>query len=250
MKNFIYTFIVAAALILPAAEIKAAELSTLEWKYKGITFSGLYAEGEKSKPGIIIFHQWLGVSAHEKEIAAELNKLGYTVLAADLYGMGNLPSNRDEAKKTAGTFYADRDKFRNHTSEALKAFMKKSGKSSKDIFAIGYCFGGTAALELARTGSPLAGFVSLHGGLANPVPDNDAKIKGRVLILHGAEDQSVPMSDVTLLIDSLRKNKKDFSVHIFSDAVHGFTHKNDPERYNKKADERSWRIMLDFFKEK
>lgn len=249
MKTIIYTILFAATLILPAVNVHADELSPLEWKSKGTTFTGFYAEGEKSKPGIVIFHQWLGVSSHEKEIASELNKLGYTVLAADLYGKGNIPSNRDDAKKIAGAFYADRGKFRSHVSEALKALSKKSGKSSKDIFAIGYCFGGTAALELARTGIPLAGFVSLHGGLANPLPADDSKIKGKVLILHGAEDQSVPMTDVTLLIESLRKHKKDFSVHIFADAVHGFTHKHDRERYNKKADERSWRIMLDFFKE-
>lgn len=250
MKNIIYTILLAAAFSLPAVNIQAAELSTLEWKYKGTAFSGLYAEGEKNKPGIIIFHQWLGVSIHEKEIASDLNRLGYTVLAADLYGKGNIPENRDEAKKIAGSFYTDRVKFRDHVSEAMKALSNKSGKSSKDIYAIGYCFGGTAALELARTGTPLAGFVSLHGGLANPAPADDAKIKGRVLILHGAEDQSVPMTDVTLLIESLKKNRKDFSVHIFADAVHGFTHKHDSGRYNKKADERSWRIMLDFFKEK
>lgn len=250
MKNIMYTFLFTAALILPAININAAELSPIEWKHKGTVFTGFYSEGEKSKPGIVIFHQWLGVSTHEKEIAAELNQLGYTVLAADLYGKGNMPANRDDAKKIAGTFYSDRDKFRSHVTEALKALSKKSGKSSKDIYAIGYCFGGTAALELARTGEPLAGFVSLHGGLANPAPADDANIKGKVLILHGAEDQSVPISDVTLLIDSLRKNRKDFSIHIFSDAVHGFTHKHDSERYNKKADERSWRIMLDFFKEK
>lgn len=249
MKTHIYSIIFAAGLIIPVVNIQAAELSPLEWKYKGTTFTGFYAEGEKSKPGIVIFHQWLGVSSHEKEIAAEFNKLGYTVLAADLYGNGNIPADRDDAKKIAGTFYADRGKFRSHVSEALKALSKKSGKSSKDIYAIGYCFGGTAALELARTGTPLAGFVSLHGGLANPLPADDSKIKGKVLILHGAEDQSVPMTDVTLLIESLRKHKKDFSVHIFADAVHGFTHKHDRERYNKKADERSWKIMLDFFKE-
>lgn len=250
MKQILYSLLFTAAFSITAIEIHAEGLSTLEWKYKGTTFSGLYAEGEKSKPGIIIFHQWLGISPHETAVAAELNKLGYTVLAADLYGNGNKPANVDEAKKTAGTFYADREKFRVHTTEALKAFMKKSGKSSTNIYAIGYCFGGSAALELGRTGTPLAGIVSLHGGLANPKPDDDAKIKEKVLIFHGAEDQNVPMSDLMLLIDSLRKYKKDFSVHIFSDAVHGFTHRNDPERYNKKADERSWRIMLDFFAEK
>ncbi|HPF07134.1 MAG TPA: dienelactone hydrolase family protein [Spirochaetota bacterium] len=249
MKNKLYTFLFTAALLLPVLNINAAELSPIEWNHKGTTFTGFYAAGEKSKPGIVIFHQWLGVSTHEKEIASELNKLGYTVLAADLYGKGNIPANRDDAKKIAGTFYADREKFRSHVSEALKALSKKSGKSSKNIYAIGYCFGGTAALELARTGTQLAGFVSLHGGLANPAPGDDAKIKGKILILHGAEDQSVPMTDVNLLIESLKKQKKDFSVHIFADAVHGFTHKHDQVRYNKKADERSWKIMLDFFKE-
>lgn len=227
----------------------AATPNPAQWQHEGITYSGEYTPETKGYPGIVIIHQWMGLTDHERKVAAELNRLGYPVLAADLYGEGVRPKNREEAKATAGAFYADRSKFRNRGAAAVKEFSRLSGLAAKDVFVIGYCFGGTAALELARTGLAARGFVSLHGGLANPKPDDDARIRGRVLILHGAEDQSVSFDDVNALIASLREYRKDFSVHVFADAVHGFTHANDPERYNEKADKRSWRIMLDFFRE-
>ena len=248
MKCMRYIFTITAVMIITALSGETRSLTSLEWKYGNIDFLGLYAEGEKGMPAVVIFHQWMGLSSHEREVASELNRLGYTVLAADLYGKGNMPSDRAGAAKIAGSFYQDRGKLRRHATEAVKAITGKSGISAGDVYVIGYCFGGTAALELARTGAAHAGFVSLHGGLANPNPGDDAKIRGKVLILHGAEDQAVPMTDVTSMIENFRKHKKDFSVHIFSGAVHGFTHKNDPERYNKKADESSWKIMTAFFK--
>lgn len=247
MKNRIFTILVLVAMSAAACGQGGGPVS-LEWNSGDTDFSGIYMKGKTGMPGVVIFHQWMGLSSHEKDIAMELNRLGYSVLAADLYGKGNMPADRAGAAEIAGSFYKNRDKLRNNGAEAVKAFMEKSQISADKVFVIGYCFGGTAALELARTGAPYAGFVSLHGGLANPNPDDDAKIKGRLLVLHGAEDKVVPMSDVTSLIENMRKYNLDFSVHIFSGAVHGFTHKNDSERYNKEADESSWKIMTDFFK--
>jgi len=249
MKCIKYILTIAAVMMITSSYGQTRGLTSLEWKYGNTDFLGLYAEGEKGMPAVVIFHQWMGLSSHERETALELNRLGYTVLAADLYGKGNMPSDRAGAAKIAGSFYQNRGKLRSHAMEAVKAITGKSGIPEGDVYVIGYCFGGTAALELARTGAAYAGFVSLHGGLSNPDPDDDAKIRGRVLTLHGAEDQAVPMTDVTSLIENLRKHRKKFSVHIFSGAVHGFTHRNDPDRYNKRADESSWKIMTDFFKE-
>lgn len=248
MKWTKYILVLLSFFLIYSASAQSDGGEPLEWKYGNTIFSGAYFQGKSGMPGVLILHQWMGLSDHEREAAAELNRLGYTVLAADLYGKGNNPGDRAGAAKIAGTFYQDRQKFRNHVTAALKALTSKSKLQSANVYVIGYCFGGTAALELARTGTSAAGFVSLHGGLANPNPDDDGKIRGKVLILHGAEDQSVPMTDVTALIENLRKHKKDFSVHIFSGAVHGFTHKHDRERYHKEADESSWRIMTAFFK--
>ncbi len=225
----------------------SAKAKKLEWKFQDITYSGVYLQGKKNMPGIVIYHQWMGLSDHEKGIARDLNQLGYTVLAADVYGVDNRPKDRSEAPSIAGTFYKDRQKFRDNATAALEAFLKESGLNSKDTYVIGYCFGGTTVLELGRSGVPLKGIVSLHGGLANPRPEDDARINAPILILHGAEDQAVSIDDVTALVASLRQVKKDFSLHIFAHAVHGFTHKHDAERYNKEADRQSWLIMLDFF---
>lgn len=241
----ILAIMIAVTGMLSAA---APSPSVLEWKAGDAVFSGLYYPGKKDMPAVVIFHQWLGVSLHEKRVAEELNAVGYTVLAADLYGKGVVTSNPDEARKRTAAFYADRGLFRARTRAALDALTGKSGIGTDRIFAIGYCFGGTAALELGRDGAVLAGIVSLHGGLSTPKPDDNGRISSRVLILHGAEDQAVTWADVTAFTESMRGFKKDFSLHVFSGAVHGFTHKNDPARYNEAADKASWNIMLDFFK--
>ena len=128
MKQLIYSTIFLLVITLGAPSLFAGELSEVSWKYKGTAFSGLYAGGEEEKPAIVIFHQWMGISDHERIVASDLNRLGYTVLIADLYGKGNLPADREVAKKISGTCYTDRGKFRDRTTEAVKFLKKKSGK--------------------------------------------------------------------------------------------------------------------------
>ena len=249
VKNTV-SIISAALILLVSSQGDAAKVKVVQWNFGGTGFQGNYYKGLNGKAGIVIFHQWMGLSNHEKDVAERLNKLGYTVLAADVYGKGKIPADRAQAKKTATSFYSSRLKLRNHANAAFQKLVSLSGIKENKIFAIGYCFGGSTVLELGRSGTETAGIVSLHGGLANPNPGDDAKIKGKILILHGAEDKAVSMKDVNASIQNLRKYKKDWSLHIFSDAVHGFTHRHDRKRYNKKADNRSWEIMLNFFREK
>jgi dienelactone hydrolase len=225
---------------------KPVNLKTVEWQLDGTTFSGEYSAGDTGMPAVIIFHQWMGLSDHERDVAERLGAMGYGVFVADVYGKGNKPANRDGAREIATSFYLDRAKLRSHAAAAVEALQTEAG-SSRKIIAIGYCFGGSTVLELARSGSQIAGFVSLHGGLSNPNPQDDNAISAPVLVLHGASDSVVPMSDVVTLTESLNSSGKDFSVHIFSGAVHGFTHRHDSDRYNEAADTASWKIMLDFF---
>ncbi len=243
--------IVLSALILSGVTALFGKevLTPVKWTLGEVTFAGEYAKGRPGMPGIIIFHQWMGLSAHEKDVAERLHKLGYTVLAADVYGENNRPQNTDQAKTLAMGFYQDRQKLRDYANAAVTKFKSLSGLPGSQIFAIGYCFGGTTVLELGRSGTQLKGLVSFHGGLSNPTPADDANIQGKVLILHGANDQAVPLSDLTALMESLKSNHKDWSVHIFADAVHGFTHRFNPQVYNAQADKRSWEIFLDFLKE-
>lgn len=246
----IRVFLLLAVLGLGACQTApAGKLSPVSWESEGVTFQGEYAPGKKGMPGIIIFHQWLGLTDHERDVALRLNQMGYTVLAADVYGKDLRPQDRDQARALTAQFYQDRMKLRNHANANLRKMQVLSGIPAEQLFAIGYCFGGTTVLELGRSGAGIKGLVSLHGGLSTPSPEDNANIRGKVLILHGALDQAVPMSDVQSLEASLQSNRIDWSVHVFSDAVHGFTHRHDPERYNEKADKRSWQIMLGFFQE-
>ena len=137
----------------------------------------------------------------------------------------------------------------------LEALKKNPLTDARHIAAIGYCFGGTAILELARSGVDIAGFISFHGGLQTPTPDDARNIKGKVLVLHGADDPVVPPEEVSAFQDEMRKARVDWHMISYGGAVHSFTNPNagdDPSKgvaYNHKADMRSWQAMQSFFEE-
>ena len=121
--------------------------------------------------------------------------------------------------------------------------------------AMGYCFGGTVVLELARSGADMAGFVSFHGGLETPMPAGSGQILGKVLVLHGADDPLVPPGEVLAFEEEMRKAGTDWQMNVYGSAVHGFTRLesgNNPASgvaYNEKADKRSFEAMKTFFAE-
>src|SRR3954447_10834299 len=135
-------------------------------------------------PAVLVIHDWMGLSDHTKEKCQELVKLGYVAFAADIYGKGARPADRGEAGKFAGKYKGDRQLLRQRVNAALDQLKKTQGVEPAKIAAIGYCFGGTTAIELARSGAPVAGIVSFHGGLDSPNPDDGKKIKAKVLVLH------------------------------------------------------------------
>ena len=254
MKSFSLFLLGLALASTGRAEVKT---ETLEYKQGGETLEGFHAYDDSvsgKRPGILIVHQWKGLGDYEKKRAEMLAKLGYNVFAADIYGKGIRPSSARDAGALAGKYKSDRALLRARVKAGLDVLEKNELTDTKKIAAIGYCFGGTTVLELARSGADISGVVSFHGGLSSPNPADAKNIKGKVLVLHGADDPNVN-PEVPAFQDEMRKAKVDWQFVAYGNAVHSFTDwnaGNDNSKgaaYNEKADKRSWEAMKEFFAE-
>jgi dienelactone hydrolase len=234
------------------------KLEHVEYKEGDTVLEGYFAydEGVKTpRPGVVIVHDWMGVSDYVKMRAEQIVNLGYVAFVADIYGKGVRPKDAQEASQLAGKFRADRALLRARAIAAVLELKKHKGVDVNRIGAMGYCFGGGTVLELARSGEPLAGVVSFHGNLDTPNPDDAQKIKGKVLVLHGADDPFVQAKDVQAFQDEMRKAKVDWQFVAYGGAVHAFTQKgagNDPSKgaaYNERADARSFDEMARYWRE-
>jgi dienelactone hydrolase len=258
MTRLTLGWIAALAALFSTVVLAQAQSGPLEYRHGDAVLDGYLAMPKESgikSPGVLVIPDWMGVSDHYRHIADMLAKMGYVTLVADMYGKGIRPSNREEAAKLATTYKADRKLMRERANAALEALKANSVVDGNRVAAIGYCFGGTAALELARNGAPLAGVVSFHGGLETPNPADAKNIKASVLVLHGADDPFVPPAEVAAFQDEMRKANVDWQMIAYGNAVHAFTTTaagNDPSTgvaYNAKADKRSWEAMKLFFNE-
>ncbi len=207
------------------------------------------------RPAVLVVHQWKGLGDYEKKRAEMLASLGYNVFAADIYGKGIRPQTPQAAGAEAGKYKKDRDLLRARVRAALDVLKSHELTDPRRIAAIGYCFGGTTVLELARSGAEVAGVVSFHGGLSSPTPDDARNMKARVLALHGADDPNVPPAEVSAFQEEMRKGGVDWQLIAYGGAVHSFTDfkaGNDNSKgaaYNERADRRSWEAMKQFFAE-
>lgn len=216
-----------------------------------------YDDSQQDKrPGVLVFHEYWGLNDYAKKRAEQLAQLGYVAFAADMYGKGVLAKTPDEAGKMAGSFRQNPEMMSKRAKAGLETFMKNKLVDTGRIAVIGYCFGGSAALTLARTGADVKGTVSFHGGYPPQTNVDDVKdIKSKILILHGAADKAAPMANVIAYTTALEEAKVDWQLTAYSQAVHAFTNPaagNDPSKgvaYNENADKRSWQAMIDFFNE-
>lgn len=236
----------------------AIKTEFIEYKEGDTTLQGYVAYDDSvisKRPGVLIIHQWKGLGDYEKKRAEMLAKLGYVAFAADIYGKDIRPKDAKEAGEFAGKYKSDRDLLRKRVRAGFEQMKKHRAVDGQKVAAIGYCFGGTTALELARSGADVNGIVSFHGGLATPTPEDAKNIKGRVLALHGADDPFVPSEEVLAFEEEMRKANVDWQLVAYGNAVHSFTDwnaGNDNSKgsaYNEKADKRSWEAMKVFFQE-
>lgn len=229
---------------------------TVDYKVDGKSHQGFYVapEGKEKLPAVLVVHDWLGLSDKTKEKAREIAELGYVVFAADVYGNDLKVTSPDEAGKTAGIFKSDRKKFRKSLWAAYETMLKQDRVEKGKTAAVGFCFGGTGVLEMARSGDRLKGVVSFHGGLDAPKPFTK-KFATKVIALHGADDPFVSASDLADFEQELREAKADWRLVKYGGAVHSFTDKTagtdntKGAAYNEAAHKRSWQEMKNFFAE-
>jgi Dienelactone hydrolase and related enzymes len=183
-------------------------------------------------------HDWDGATSYEKKRADMLAELGYDAFAVDLYGKGNRPAEIADKKKETGRLLADRERMR----KLLLAGLEEARRGGdRPVVVIGYCFGGAAALELARSGQAknVVGYATFHGGLATPEGQSYPSTTPPIFVAHGGADTSVTMDDVAALSRQLEQAGVQYEIQVYSGAPHGFTN-FESERYQKRADERSW----------
>lgn len=232
---------------------------TIEYSDGDVALEGFVAWDPKSPgaetPGVLVVHQWLGLTDYERSRCKQLAELGYVAFALDIYGKNQRPANVQEAPKFAGIYKQDRQLYRRRLQLGLEQLRSHDAVAEDKIAAIGYCFGGTGVLELARSGADIDGVVSFHGGLDSPSPEDGQNIKAKVLICHGADDPFVPKDDIQAMLAEFDAADVNWQMNIYSGAVHSFTQPmagNDNSRgaaYNAQADRRSWKAMQIFFEE-
>jgi dienelactone hydrolase len=245
-----------AALLLAAPAGAKLRTKAVEYKDGDTVLQGFayWDDGFKdARPGILVAHEWYGNGPYSKKRAEMLAKLGFTAFALDMYGKGVYATNHEEAGKLAGAFFGDRAAMRRRALLGLDELKKLPYVDATKLAAIGYCFGGTTVLELARAGADLKGVASFHGNLATPSPAAE-KPKAKIAVFQGADDK-MTMPAVPAFQEEMSKVGADWEFTAYGGAVHSFTVEeaggdaSTGMAYNKEADQRSWKALQDFFEE-
>ncbi|HOE95721.1 MAG TPA: dienelactone hydrolase family protein [Candidatus Sumerlaeota bacterium] len=206
---------------------------------------------EGPRPGVIVVHEWWGLGEHVRTSAQNLARMGYAALAIDMYGEGRLTDDPREARELSSQFKNDPALARARFEAGMKVLREHAACDPERIAAIGYCFGGTVVLSMARQGLDLDGVVSFHGGLSGIAPAAGDAIKAAILVLHGGDDPAVPPADLTAYIEGLKAAGADWEVVIYGGAVHSFTNpqadgSNPGSKYHPEVAGRAWGAMRDF----
>jgi len=245
------------AFVLQNSLTGLAQGKNIEYKDGNQILSGVSvkpAKALKNNPGILILPAWMGIDDHAIDTANRLAAMGYTTFVADIYGVDQRPKDYSQAGQKAGYYKKNIMEYQTRIQLALDQLIKQ-GANPDEIVVMGYCFGGTGAIEVARTNMKVRGIVSFHGGLGRDENRTIESIIPKVLVLHGADDPYVPKTEVESFQNEMRKAKADWQMVYYADAVHSFTDKNagtDNSKgaaYNEKAEKRSWEAMLTFLKE-
>ncbi len=254
MKTLASILTVAALAHTASAAIKS---EVVEYRDGDTVLEGVvvYDDAQSGpRPGVLVIHDWTGLQDYSKRRATMLAELGYVAFAADIYGQGVRPTDPAECAKEAGKYKGNLPLLRKRVTLGYDQLLKRKEVDGQKTAAIGYCFGGTTVLELARSGSPVAGVVSFHGNLATSMPAAEGAVKAKVLVLHGADDPYVKPVEQAAFKEEMAKAKANYDFISYPGAVHSFTKKeagDDKSKgnaYDAAADKTSWEDMKAFFK--
>jgi dienelactone hydrolase len=250
-----------AALLLAIGSAASAAIKT-----EAVTYKEGQAEAHSfivyddtvsgKRPGVLVVPEWWGLNDYPRMRARMLAQLGYVAMAVDIYGDGKVTADPKQAGAWADALEAgDRAELRTRIATALARLKSDPRVDASKTAAIGYCFGGSTVLELARSGAEVNGVVSFHGHYDTKDPAKPGEVKARILACHGADDPFTSPSQIQAFEDEMRKARADWQFNVYGGAKHSFTNPDAGKyhvaalAYNKEADHRSWQAMKDFFRE-
>jgi dienelactone hydrolase len=242
-------YVISLLLVLTVSTVVfGAAGSSVTYQVNGQSYDGYYISPAKQAPFVLLIHDWDGLTGYEVKRANMLAELGYAVFAVDLFGSGVRPTEVKDKRQHTGELYKNRKKMRALMKGALDA-AKARGANVENAVAAGYCFGGAAVLELARSGADLKGFATFHGGLQTPEGQNYSRTKGEILIMHGSADSAITMDQFAALAKELETAGIAHEMITYGGAQHAFT-VFDGDRYQETADKKSWKRFQEFLAEK
>ena len=248
MRHFHFAIALYLALLCHANAGEAVRYSVDGEPYEGWYEPAAAAvDSEAARGLILILHDWDGLTDYEILRAEMLADEGFDVFAADLFGAGIRPTENRDKRQHTGELYEDREKMRRLMRAALGAAAQQGADPSAAV-AMGYCFGGAAVLELARSGIDLRGFASFHGGLSTPEGQGYTDTKGMVLVYHGSADTAITLQDFAALGEQLEAAGVPHEMASYGGAPHAFT-VFDSSRYDQRADTQSWASFHAFLNE-
>lgn len=248
-----------AAVALTALGAQAAVVTkTVEYEFDGVKLKGFVAYDDAAKekrPGVLVVHEWWGLDDYAKSRAKQLAELGYVAFAPDMYGDGKVVDHPDDAGKMAKMVRENVQVWRGRAEAGLKQLTAQPNVDADKLAAIGYCFGGSTCLQLAYAGTDLKAVATFHAALPKPTEAEAKAVKPRLLICHGDADFFIPAEAVKAFRDALDAAKVKYEFVGYKDVFHSFTvpgadkHNIKGMKYDKAADEDSWKKTLTLFKE-
>jgi dienelactone hydrolase len=226
----------------------------LEYRHDETALEGYLAYDDAAtgpRPGVLVVHEWKGLNDYARRRADQLAQLGYLAFAVDMYGKGVRARDHAEAAQLSGAYRSDRQRMRARIHAALEELSRHPLVDPARVAAIGYCFGGTTVLELARSGAAVRGVASFHGALDTPNPEDAKNITAKVLVLHGADDTFVG-GGLAAFEQEMQAAGVDYRLIQYPGAVHSFTVPeagDDPSSgmaYDPEADRQSWEELARF----
>lgn len=243
MRHILYILL---TLLVSTAALGATG-TVVNYEINGQSYEGYYISPSEKAPFVLLIHDWDGLTDYEVKRANMLADLGYAVFALDLFGAGVRPTEVKDKRQHTGELYKDREKMRALMTGALET-AKSKGASIENAVAMGYCFGGAAVLELARSGADLKGFATFHGGLKTPDGQDYTKTRGKILIMHGSADKAITMDQFAALTNELEATGVTHEMITYGGAPHAFTVFGS-DRYQEAADKKSWKRFTEFLAE-